>query len=145
MKVLNFLFRDFWRKLVALIFAVVIYWQVGESIKQSEMRREAQSTVRLSRVDTVHIVDLGVDRHVFFAEGSKPAVKVSLKGGKRELAGLKDGDVLFCVVADKTLKPGEHTLPVRCYSRRSGVTAHSIKPAKIKVTIVENPFGNHNK
>ena len=38
------IFRDFWRKLVALIFAVIIYWQVSESIKRNGAGTKSQKT-----------------------------------------------------------------------------------------------------
>lgn len=143
MKVLDFLCRDFGRKLIALIFAVVIYWQVDRSMTQNDVPREAQRIDNSARVDAVRIVDLGADRRVSFAEGVKPEVKVTLYGAtKSDLADVKDGDVLFYVVAGKELKPGEHTLPVSCYCRRSGIGAHSIEPAKMKITIVEDPVEN---
>ncbi len=143
MKVLNLLFSDFGRKLIALIFAVVIYWQVNEAIKQSEARRDAQKSDKLECVAAVRIVDLGAGRHVSFADGVGPEVKVTLHGAKGDLADMKETDVLFFIVALKEMKPGEYTLPVRCYSRRSGITAHPVEPAKMKIKIVEDPVENH--
>ena len=144
MKVLHFLFQDFWRKLVALIFAVAVYGQVSATVKKIEARRGARNAVEIqsvSRMFTVGILDLGADRLVFFPDGVKQ-LKVSFRGTKKVLDDLKDEDVLFYVVASKELEPGEHTLPVRCYSSRPDIKVHSVEPAKMKVSVVENPVEN---
>ena len=146
MKVLHFLFQDFWRKLVALVFAVAIYLQVDDSVKQHKASGSAPGATEIQhREDTVavRILDLGgADRLVVFSDGVKPEVKVSLYGVKDELEKLKKEDLLFYVVAAKELKPGEHVLPVFCYSRRPEVKTGSIEPAKIRVSVVENSVDN---
>ena len=144
MKILRFIFQDFWRKLVALIFAVAIYWQVGATVKKIEARRDARNAVEaqsVSRMYKVEILDLGAGRGVVF-DGVKPEVKVSFRGTRKVLDSVKDEDVLFYVVVPKALGPGEHTLPVRCYSCRSEIKVHSVEPAKMKVSVVEIPVEN---
>ena len=151
MKILNFLFRDFWRKLVALIFAVVIYWQVSGVIKQKEAKRDTpaaqkkewsmESSSRRDMDFTVRILDSGAERRVSFASGTAPKVKATLRGMKNELAGMQDGDLVFYVDVPADLKPGEQMLPVRCHIRRSGIEVISIAPAELK--IIGNPVENH--
>ena len=153
MKILNFLFRDFWRNLVALIFAVVIYWQVSGVIKQKEAMRDnpapaaknaGSSIGAASRRDmdfTVRILDGGAERRAVFAPGTAPKVKAALRGTKHELDGIKDGDLVFYVDVPADLKSGERMLPVSCHIRRRGVEVLSMEPAELK--IIANPVENH--
>lgn len=146
MKIWHFLFRDFWRKLVAVIFAVVIYWQVNDSVKQSDKTggaKDAANIQTVSRVRTVKILDLGTNRGVSFPDGFNPEVTVSFSGTRKALDGMKDDDVLFYVVAAKELAPGDHSLWVRCYSCRSDIEAHPIKPLRMTVSVIEIPVENH--
>ena len=151
MKILDFLFRDFWRKLVALIFAVVIYWQVSNVIKQKEAKRDISAPKKtelsiesLSGRDmdfTVRILDGGAERRAAFSSGSVPKVKATLRGTKSVLADIKDGDLVFYVDVPADLKLGEQMLPVRCHIRRRGVEVLSIAPAELN--IIGNPVENH--
>ena len=151
MKILNFLFRDFWRKLVALIFAVVIYWQVSGVIKQKEAKRDTPAAQKTEwsmessscrDMDfTVRMLDGGAERRAAFASGNLPKVKVTLRGTKSELTGIQEGDLVFYVDVPADLKPGEQMLPVRCHIRRSGIEVISIAPAELK--IIGNPVENH--
>ena len=144
MKILNFLFRDFWRKLVAFIFAVVIYWQVSGVIKQMEAKPEtpAPAAEKIDKkVFTVRMLDGGAERRAAFPAGGEPKVKAMLRGGKNELADMRDGDLIFYVDIPADLKPGEQTLPVRCHIRRSGIKVLSVEPSEIK--IIGNPVENH--
>ena len=151
MKILDFLFRDFWRKLVALIFAVVIYWQVSNVIKQKEAKRDISAPKKtelsiesLSGRDmdfTVRILDGGTERRAAFAAGTAPKVRATLCGMNSELAGIQEGDLVFYVDVPADLKPGEQMLPVSCHVRRRGIEVISIVPAEMK--IIGNPVENH--
>ncbi len=143
MKILNFLCRDFWRKLVALIFAVVIYWQISGLIKQKETKPEkpAPAAEKADRNFTVRMLDGGMERRATFPAGEEPKVKVTLLGMENGLAGIQDGDLIFYVDIPEDLKPGKQTLPVRCHIRRSGVKVLSVEPKEIK--IIGNPIENH--
>ena len=136
MKILHFLFRDFWRKLVAVAFAAGIYYSVKPSDKASEIQS-------ISRVCQVEILDLGTDRCVVFPDGFNPEVKALFSGTKKALDGIKAEDVIFYVVAAKNLTPGDHTLPVRCYSCRSDIEVHPIRPVRMTVSVIEIPVENH--
>jgi hypothetical protein len=147
MKILDFLFRDFWRKLVALIFAVVIYWQVSDLIKQKEAKRVTlTSTVEKvyvqSDVDfTVRMLDSGGKRLATFASGAAPKVRATLRGMDNELSGIRNGDLIFYIEIPADLKLGEQMLPVHWHIRRSGVEVLSVEPAEIR--IIGNPVENH--
>ena len=147
MKILNFLFRDFWRKLVALIFAVVIYLQVSNLIKQREAKRETPaSAVKISYVQsdfefTVRMLDSGVARSATFSSGAAPKVKATLRGMANGLSGIRNGDLIFYVDIPADLKPGEQMLPVHWHIRRSGVEVLSVEPAEIR--IIGNPVEHH--
>ena len=140
-----FLFQDFWRKLVAIVFAAVIYWHVHDSVKQIDKTggsRDAANIQTVSRVCTVKILDLGTNRSVVFPDDFNPEVRASFRGTDKALAGMKDEDVLFYVVAAKELAPGDHLLMVRCYSCRSDIEAYPVKPTKMMVSVVEIPVEN---
>lgn len=147
MKVFEFIFQDFWRKLVALIFAVVIYWQAGGFVKKTETRDvEVKENVQIevkevSRTDVefpVGIVDDGSGRRVSFAPGVEPKVKATLRG--EVLSDIQNSGALrFYVDPARDLKPGEHMLPVFYDIRRSGVRVISVTPEKIRISIGENP------
>lgn len=141
MKILHLLFRDFLRKLVAVAFAVVIYFSVRSSGEGGA--GSAAGIQSVSRVCPVEILDLGADRCVVFPDGSKPEVNVTFRGAGKVLARMKEDDVLFYVVAPKVLEPGEHTLPVRCYSSLPKIEVDSVKPKTMKVSVVEIPVENH--
>lgn len=160
MKIFDFIFQDFWRKLVALIFAVVIYWQSGGFAKKPEPRTVAPQSepvevegkiqievknVSRSSADLefpVGIIADGSGRRVSFAPGVEPRVKATLRG--EVLSDIRDsGDLRFYVDAAGDLKPGEHMLPVLYNNRRSGVSVISVTPDKIRISIGENPVDNH--
>lgn len=147
MKTADFIFKDFLRKLVALIFAVVIYWQAGGFAKKTEARDvkvEEKVQINVSEVSRtamefpVGIIDDGSGRRVGFAPGVEPRVKATLRG--ESLSDVQSGvDLRFYVDPPSELKPGEYTLPVLCNIRRSGLSVISVTPEKIRVSIGENP------
>ncbi len=49
MKLLRIIIRDWWRKLLALGLAVLIYWQVGESLKREDRVNAVQVEFHLSQ------------------------------------------------------------------------------------------------
>ena len=49
MKLLRIITRDWWRKLLALILAMLIYWQVGESLKREDRVNAVQVEFHLSQ------------------------------------------------------------------------------------------------
>ena len=138
MKLSRFIFRDFWRKLVALIFAVVIYWQVGESVKRERSSAGSAPRIKIEHIERkfpVRMLDRGVaGKRVCFARGSVPEVRVTLGGAKKDVTAVRDGDLLFYVDADD-LKDGRTSLPVRWHVRRAGIGVVEVSPAGIKVEI----------
>ena len=143
MKLPRFIFRDFWRKLVALIFAVVIYWQVGEAIKRKaspfKSGTNASSTRQtdMRRTFSVRILSRSIDgKRGFWVKNSAPKVSVTLRGTAEDISAVRDGDLLFYVDGDEW-KPGKSALPVRWYIRRSGISVHKVSPAEIKTEIVD--------
>ena len=146
MKLLHFLFDDFWRKLVALIFAVVIYWQAGGFVKKNEATcpapppasAEIKENVQIKieeepcRMDfPVGIIGGGTGRRAAFAPGVVPRVKVTLSGN--DLSGIQTGgDLRFYVDADE-FSQGKNTLRVYCHIRRPGIRVLSVTPEEIEV------------
>ena len=64
MKIFDYIFQDFWRKLVALIFAVVIYWQAGGFEKKSEARAVAQVSAPVETEEKLQLDIQKVSRDV---------------------------------------------------------------------------------
>ena len=139
------IFRDFWRKLVALIFAVIIYWQVSESIKRNgagtKLYARVKPQVTCERVFTVRMLSRGVSgRHVIFA--SDPKISVKFRGAKEEVAAVRNDDLLFYVDVDE-LRAGQSVLPVRWQIGRPGVEVVSVSPAELNISIAELTVNNH--
>lgn len=141
MKLPRFIFRDFWRKLVALIFAVVIYWQVDGSIKRKAPPLKpgtdaaAARQVDARRTFTVRMLARSIDgKRVFLNKNSAPKVSVTLRGAAADIAAVRDGDLLFYVDGDEW-EPGKGVLPVRWHIRRSGISVSEVSPAEMKIDI----------
>ena len=148
MKIFHFLFSDLWRKLVSLIFAVVIYWQAGGFTRKSETPSAPPKPVKVEEnvqislkeepsreeVFPIGIIADGTGRTVAFAPGVEPQVKVMLCGD--DLTGIHTGgDVRFYVDAAEFTQ-GCKTLRVRCHIRRAGVRVLSVAPETIEVVEV---------
>ncbi len=143
-----FLFSDLWRKLVALIFAVVIYWQAGGFSRKSETASappkpvNAEKNVQISLKEEpsreesfpVGIVADVTGRSVAFAPGVKPQVKVMLCGD--DLTGIHTGGDLRFYVDAAEFTPGGKKLRVRCHIRRAGIRVLSVTPEAIEVVEV---------
>ena len=145
MKIPRFLFRDFGRKLVALIFAVGIYWQISDSSRQDKPTAgEKPRPVRyaeLTRKAAARIIvdmDDGRRRMVDF-DNDTQEIKATFFGKKEDIDGLKDEDVLFYVLVKPELESGKHELPVECKFSRAGIEVRSIKPEKKKISIFDFP------
>ena len=143
MKLPRFIFRDFWRKLVALIFAVVIYWQVGESIKRKAAPFEPGAGAKSAqqsdaqRMFPVRVLSRSIDgKRVFFAKNSASQVSVTLCGTTAEIAAVGDGDLIFYVDGNEW-EPGKSVLPVRWHIRRPGISVSKVSPAEIKIDIAD--------
>ena len=148
MKIFRFMFSDFWRKLVALIFAVVIYWQAGGFARKSETSSAppktaaAKEDMRISikeessREDIfpVGIIADGTGRTIAFAPGVEPRVTVTLCGD--DLTGIHTGGDLRFYVDAAEFTQGCKTLRVRCHIRRAGVRVLSLTPETIEVVEV---------
>ena len=133
MKVLRFIFKDFWRKLIALIFALVLYWEEdGFKKKQEEMQTE--------KTFAVQVLDLGSGQQIVFSDGSEPEVSATIIG---KIDDLKDGDLRFYIEADGDLTPGPHKLKVYYHIRRSDIKVRKFKPVELEVSVIENPENNH--
>lgn len=138
MKILRFLFKDSWRKLVALAFAVGVYYQINNSLTQKEARHGVPKEPEVEYVRNAVVQPLdqdGAGQRIAIFDNSNGKVKVSLSGRESDIAELKDEDVLFYVLIPKDQKNGDCELPVQCYFRRPGIRVRSIKPEKMKVTI----------
>lgn len=148
MKLLHFLFGDFWRKLVALIFAVVIYWQAGGFVRKSETPAappkpaKVEENVQISiKEEATREVEFPVgiinDRKnikAVFASGGEQQVKVTLCGD--DLTGIQSGGDLRFYVDTAELVPGKNTLRVRCHIRRAGVRVLSVVPEEIPMQVI---------
>ena len=144
MKLRHLLFDDFWRKLVALIFAVVIYWQVGESVKKngSSSRSESGRHVKCEHVKrdfSVRMLDSGIaGRRVLFEGDSAPKIRATLCGAKKKVKAVQDDDLVFYVDAGEFASGKSASLPVRWHIRRPGVVIVKVFPAEVKVFAIED-------
>lgn len=142
MKFLRFIFKDFGRKLVALIFAVIIYLQVYQVVKKQEMPREvskaaAESTEAVKPVNfAVQVLGSGNGLQIVFPEGSEPEVTAQLRG---KVDDIKDGDLRFYIEAEDDLAPGMHKLKVYYHIRRPDIQVQSFEPGEIEISVIENP------
>ena len=146
MKLFHFLFADFWRKLVALVFAVAIYWQAGGFVKKSappSASVKVKEDVRISIKEElsrdvefpVGLIDVGAERRVTFAPGAVPRVKATLCGD--DLSGMQPDRELRFYVDAAEFTQGDKALKVRYHIRRPGVRVLSVTPEEIG--IVECP------
>ena len=144
MKVLRFIFKDFGRKLVALIFAVAIYFQLSRTIKKQEMPREvpnaaaevAESSEPVEKSFAVQVLGSGSGRRIVFSEGDEPDVTAVLRGNVDDL---KDGDLRFYIEAEDDLTPGTHKLKVYYHIRRPDIHVQSFEPGEMEISVMENP------
>lgn len=144
-KVLRFIADDFWRKIMALVLASVIFWRVDTALKATgqdnvkSVSPTAAGQKQYKRTVPVKILaaDPAAARQAFFPPGAIPQVEVTFKCAQSSLQALDNGEIFFYVEIDGRMEAGVHELPVRCHNGRPGVEVSSFVPAKMEVSITE--------
>ena len=141
MKFLHFIFKDHWRKLIALIFTVVLYWSEGGFAQTWDtldkiLHPPVPVKPVVEKIFPVQVLGTGNGLQIVFSEGDEPEVTATLSGN---VDNINDGDLRFYVDAEDSLKPGMHKLKVYYHIRRSDVHVESIEPDEKEVSVIENP------
>jgi len=135
MKFLRFIFKDPGRKLIALIFTVVLYWSEGGFAQTWDtVYKILHPSVPVEKISepvektfAVQVLGSVSGRQIVFSEGDEPEVTARLLGNVDDL---KDGDLRFYIEAEDSLAPGMHKLKVQ---------VDSFEPKEKEVSVIENP------